>query len=144
EDAVYHLQFMGAPASTVHQREASNDEEAGWSGRPRFAGWLKAQADAYGAPAQQHVAMASHTNATEAHTGRGLITYLHSSQGDTTVHYRFREAVHNQVMHNINQAYPAGFVANGNPKRSASLGEASATNSGGIPIFIVEWIFHVQ
>jgi hypothetical protein len=40
-EAVYNLQFMGAPTS-VYQSTANppNDESKGWSGRPQFGRWL--------------------------------------------------------------------------------------------------------
>lgn len=142
EEAVYHMQFAGAPASSVHQRNNfDNDERAGWSGRPRFADWLRTASTAYGAPAQQHVAIANHTNATELGNARGIISYLNPS-GTGQVHDRFRRAVHDRIVHNLSQGYGGDFVVNSNPLRDHGASEASPANSGGIPIFLGEWLFH--
>lgn len=139
EEATYHMQFSGAP-TTVHQR-STNDEQASWSGRPRFGSWLRDLSTAYGAPAQQHVFLSNHTNATAAGTARGLISYLNNGL-EGTIHDRFRQAVHNQIVASVTAGYGGDFVVNSNPLRSGSFGEASSTNSGGIPIFLGEWLFH--
>lgn len=139
EEATYHMQFAGAP-TTVHQR-STNDEQASWSGRPRFGNWLRGLSTAYGAPAQQHVFLSNHTNATAAGTARGLISYLNTGL-ENTIHDRFRRAVHNQIIASVTAGYGGDFVVNSNPLRSGSYGEASSTNSGGIPIFLGEWLFH--
>ncbi|MCC5877438.1 MAG: fibronectin type III domain-containing protein [Candidatus Sumerlaeia bacterium] len=140
EEAVYHMQFSGAP-TTVHQRNATNDESAGWSGRPRFADWLRSASTAYGAPAQQHVALANHTNATAAGTARGIISYLYSGY-EGTIHDRYRRAIHDQIVLNLQNGYGGDFVVNSNPLRSGQYGEVNPNNSGGIPVFLGEWLFH--
>jgi hypothetical protein len=140
EEASYHMQFAGAPTS-VHQRTPTDDEQSSWSGRPRFGSWLRDLSTAYGAPAQQHIFLSHHTNATATGTARGIISYINSGL-ENTIHDRFRRTVHDQIVATMRAGYGGDFVENSNPYRSGSFGEASSTNSGGMPIFLGEWLFH--
>lgn len=146
EEAVYHMSFSGAPTSVHRASSTSGDEQNGWGGRPRFAAWLQDGSTQWGAPAMPAVALANHTNATATGTARGTISYIHSSWEPSTpggnVHDRFRRAVHPQVVNGLVNGYGAGFNQNSNPYRSGGFGEANPNNSGGIPIFLGEWLFH--
>jgi hypothetical protein len=146
-EAVYHLQFSGAPTS-VYQSTADppNDESKGWSGRPQFARWLEGQSTAYGAPSQPAVFLSNHTNAASG-TARGTISYLYDGLAAGSIHHRYRAAVHNQVVRNLQQGYGGTYVVNSNPLRSGVFGEANPNNVNTtgqptVPIFLGEWLFH--
>ncbi len=141
EEAVYHMAFSGAPTS-VHRRFASNnDMQNGWSGRPRFGAWLQDQSTEYGAPPMPATFLSHHTNATATGAARGTISYLHPNHVNT-IHDDFRRAVHPRVVNSLVQGYGAGFNQNSNPYRETAFGENNPNNSGGIPIFLGEWLFH--
>ncbi len=141
EEAVYHAAFSGAPTS-VHRRNADrNDMQNGWSGRGRFGAWLQTQSTQHGAPEMPGIVLSHHTNATATGTARGTISYLQNGY-ENTIHDRFRRAVHPAVVGSLVQGYGAGFNQNSNPYRTGSFGEAHPSNSGGMPIFLGEWLFH--
>src|SRR5690606_3211201 len=120
-EAVYNLQFMGAPTS-VYQSTANppNDESKGWSGRPQFGRWLEGQSIAYGSPYYPAVFLSNHTNATAAGTARGTISYLSTNTSAGSIHDRFRVAVHNKLVSNLENGYGGTYVENSNPLRSGA------------------------
>lgn len=142
EDARYHLQFNGAPTSVYDPSTSTDnqmDERDGWTGRPRFGRWLKEQAQAYGASAQDSVFISSHTNAGG---GTGLGTFIYTGQAGTW-HDDFRNAVHDEVLNDLSRGYSANFRNHGTGKKEGTYGENSPTNVGNLmPIFLGEWLFH--
>lgn len=142
-EAIYHMQFMGAPTS-VYQ-SSGDDEATGWSGRPEFGEWLEQTSVAYAAPSIPAVYLSNHTNAASG-TARGPISILYTGYTGTE-HDRFRNAVHARVHTNWSQGYGGAYVANGNPLRTGNYGENNPNNVNQagyptVPIFLGEWLFH--
>jgi hypothetical protein len=139
EDNRYHVQFCGAPSSVY---DASGDDESdGWSGRPKFGRWLKQQAEAYGAPAQDSVFLSSHTNAFDGAV-HGLSTIVYTGY-ENTWHDRFRNYVHDEVLNDCHNGYSANFVNHGTGESYGAYGENNPSNvSDLMPIFLGEWLFH--
>ncbi len=148
-ESIYNIQFMGAPTSAYVPTGDQHDESKGWSGRPQLGRWLEARSIEFGSPYYPAVFLTSHTNATSAGTARGMISYLSSSinNPETTIHHRFRAAVHNRALLNLQQGYGGNYATNSNPFRSGAYGEATPGNINGgtpnlVPIFLGEWLFH--
>jgi N-acetylmuramoyl-L-alanine amidase len=142
EDARYHLQFNGAPTSVYDPSTSTDnqmDERDGWSGRPRFGRWLKEQAQAYGASAQDSVFISSHTNAGG---GTGLGTFIYTGESGTW-HDDFRNAVHDEVLNDLARGYRRAFINHGPGKKEGTYGENYPGTVGNLmPIFLGEWLFH--
>lgn len=144
EDARYHVQFSGAPTSVydAHSNPETHnqaDEGDGWIARPAFGRWLKQQAEAYGAPAQDSVFVSSHTNAGG---GTGLGTFVYTGQ-ENTWHDRFRNFVHAEVLNDLSVGYSSTFRNHGTGIKYGQYTENNPSRVGNLmPIFLGEWIFH--
>ncbi|MCX7718193.1 MAG: fibronectin type III domain-containing protein [Candidatus Sumerlaeaceae bacterium] len=139
EDSRYHAQFCGVPTATYDK--SGDDESDGWAGRPQMGRWLKQQAEAYGAPAQDSVFISNHTNAFDG-TARGLDTYVYTGYTGTW-HDTFRNFVHDEVLNDGSVGYSSLFINHGVGKRFGNYGENNPANvSDLMPIFLGEWLFH--
>ena len=139
EDSRYHAQFCGVPTSTYDK--SGDDESDGWAGRPQMGRWLKQQAEAYGAPAQDSVFISNHTNAFDG-TARGMGTYVYTGFAGTW-HDTFRNFVHDEVLNDGSVGYSSLFINHGVGKRYGIYGENNPANvSDLMPIFLGEWLFH--
>ncbi len=137
EDAVYNIQFMGAPTSEYYWSVDGNnpDERRGWHARPRFARWRQAQEEL------DTVYIAWHTNAFNG-TARGYRTYVHETQ-HRQMDVDYRNAVHDRMIQEILEGPYGDQFHTTHVKRFTNFGENWPGNLGDhVPGFLIEAIFH--
>jgi Fibronectin type III domain/Dockerin type I domain len=134
EEAVYHMQHMGAFRSIEGSgydyflsNSNEDDEQNGWSDRPQFARWLSQYCD-------DAVYIAHHTNA-----GGGTGTRSFAYENASTEILNLRQAVHGELVGDIRAEYDSGWDAN---LRSGNYGENNPNNLGSVPGFLLESLFH--
>ncbi len=167
EDARYHLQFMGVPASGTDNNgysigyDASSrpdsdpqvDEADGWTGRPRFGRYMKWQGECYGAPAENSCYISSHTNAYNGvgdgtggystdGTARGFGTYIRSDSPATYVTYR--DKLHDTIVGDVRAIFnqsPGPLANRAKYTSGENYGEANWSTAN-MAIILGEWLFH--